>query len=119
MHIPPIAVMIHACNGSRRTTSGNAKLVLRGVSLASAPKIVCLDTDDRLYPNALARYSSFLDKHPQGGVVDSILRRPFPSQACLRREAVPPAEWLGGQGCWGDWLLFEGAATNNKFAYIG
>ena len=41
------------------------------------------------------------------------------SPACLRREAVPPAEWLGGQGCWGDWLLFEGAATNNKFAYIG
>jgi hypothetical protein len=48
--------------------------------------------------------------------------RPFlstPSQACLRQEAVPPAEWLGDRGCCGDWLLLAGAAINNKFAYIG
>jgi glycosyltransferase involved in cell wall biosynthesis len=125
----------------------------RGVSLTSAPKIVFLDADDRLYPDTLSRYVSFLDqhvaagvaygertlinedggsfglewsaalnKHPQGDVLQSILRRPFLStlsQACLRRQAVPPAEWLGNRGPMADWLLLAGAAIKNKFAYIG
>ena len=38
------------------------------VSLTRAPKIVCLDADVRLHPNALARYVSFLDKHIAAGV---------------------------------------------------
>jgi len=32
------------------------------------PKIVCLDADDSLYPDALARCVSFLDKHIAAGV---------------------------------------------------
>jgi glycosyltransferase involved in cell wall biosynthesis len=137
----------------RQDNSGDCAARARGVALTRAPKIVFLDADDRLYPDALARWVSFLDKHvatgvaygertlideggkpfglkwkavlnkhPQGDVLESILQRPFfstPSQACLRREAVPPAEWLGDRGCCGDWLLFAGAAINHKFAYIG
>lgn len=126
---------------------------LRGFSLTRARKIVFLDADDRLLPDALTRYSNFLDdhpsvgvaygerilidaegqaigwrgsaflnKHPEGDVLESILRRPFlstPSQACLRREAVPPADWLGGRGRLGDWVLLAGAASANQFAYMG
>jgi hypothetical protein len=121
--------------------------------MTQASKIVYLDADDRLLPDALGRFSSFLDdhpsvgvayggrilidkdgqsfgrrgnaflnKHPEGDVLESILRRPFlstPSQACLRREAVPPVKWLGGGGRWGDWVLLAGAAVKNQFAYMG
>jgi len=137
----------------RQENSGECAARMRGVSLTRAPKIVFLDADDRLYPDTLARYVSFLDshssvgvaygeralineegrafgfpvkaflnKHPQGDVVESILRRPFlstPSQACLRREAVPPLEWLGDRGPMGDWLLLAGAALTHTFAYVG
>lgn len=137
----------------RRANIGDCAVRARGVSLTRAPKIVCLDADDRLYPDAPARCVSFLDKHiaagvaygertlineggdpfglewravlnkhPQGGVLESILRCPFlstPSQACLRREVVPPAEWLGDRNPSGDWLLLVGAAINHKFAFIG
>jgi hypothetical protein len=68
------------------------------------------------------RGSAFLNKHPVGDVLESILRRPFlstPSQACLRREAVPPANWLGGRGRLGDWVLLAGAACQTRFAYMG
>lgn len=132
---------------------GDCAARARGVSLTRVLKIVCLDADDRLYPDALSRYMSFLDKHiaagvaygertlineggdpfdlewravfkkhPQGDVLESIIRRPVlstPSQACLRREAVPPSEGLGDRGCCGDWLFLVGAAINHKFAYIG
>ena len=67
-------------------------------------------------------WKAVLNKHPQGDVLESILRRPFlstPSQACLRREAVPPAEWVGNSRMLGDWLLMAGAAVNSKFAQIG
>jgi glycosyltransferase involved in cell wall biosynthesis len=137
----------------RQDNIGDLAARARGVALTRAPKIVFLDADDRLYPDALARYVSFLDKHvaanvaygertlideegkpfglewravlnkhPQGDVLESIVRRPFlstPSQACLRREAVPPAEWLGDRDLSGDWLLLAGAAINHNFAYIG
>lgn len=137
----------------RQDNSGERAARARGFSLTSASKIVFLDADDRLYPDALARWVSFLDKHvaagvaygertlideggnpfglkwkavlnrhPQGDVLESILRRPFlstPSQACLRREAVPPAEWLGDRAPCGDWLLLAGAAMHHTFAYIG
>lgn len=137
----------------RQDNMGGCAARARGVSLTRAPKIVFLDADDRLYPDALASYLSFLDnrpaagvaygerilineegrpfglerrallnKHPQGDVLESILRRPFlstPSQACLRREAVPPAEWLGVRGHGGDWLLLAGAALGSQFAYMG
>lgn len=137
----------------RQENLGECAARSRGVSLTRAPKVVFLDADDHLFPDTLARYSSFLDdrpaagvaygervlfdeqghsfglerrallnKHPQGDVLESILRRPFlstPSQACLRREAVPPEEWLGEQGPWGDWLLLAGAALNHHFAYMG
>jgi glycosyltransferase involved in cell wall biosynthesis len=137
----------------RQNNSGECAARARGISLTRAPKIVCLDADDRLYPDTLARYMSFLDnhsavgvaygertlineeghslgfgwkallnKHPQGDVLESILRRPFlstPSQACLRREAVPPREWLGDRAPMGDWLLLAGAALTHKFAYVG
>jgi glycosyltransferase involved in cell wall biosynthesis len=107
----------------RRANIGDCAVRARGVSLTRAPKIVCLDADDRLYPDAPARCVSFLDKHiaagvaygertlineggdpfglewravlnkhPQGDVLESILRCPFlstPSRACLRREVVP------------------------------
>ena len=65
---------------------------------------------------------ALLNKRPQGDVLESILRRPFlstPSQACLRREAVPPHEWVGDRGPMGDWLLLAGAAMTHKFAYSG
>ena len=137
----------------RQDNSGECAARSRGISLTRAPKIVFLDADDRLYPDTLARYVSFLDNHssvgvvygertlineeghrvgfgwkallnkyPQGDVLESILQRPFlstPSQACLRREAVPPREWLGDKGPMGDWLLLAGAALNHKFAYAG
>ncbi len=67
-------------------------------------------------------WRAVLNKHPQGDVLESILRRPFlstPSQACLRREAVPPAEWLGDRGPGGDWILLAGAALGSQFAYMG
>ncbi len=134
----------------RQDNSGECAARARGISLTRTPKIVCLDADDRLYPDTLARCVSFLDnhsavgvaygertlineeghrigfgwkaflnKHPQGDVLGSILRRPFlstPSQACLRREAVPALEYRGSMG---DWLLIAGAALNHKFAYVG
>jgi glycosyltransferase involved in cell wall biosynthesis len=137
----------------RQDNLGDCAARARGVALTQAPKIVFLDADDRLYPDALARYVSFLDKHvtvgvaygerilinedgnlfglewravlnkhPQGDVLESILQRPFlstPSQACLRREAVPPTEWLGDRALCGDWLLLAGAAMHHTFAYIG
>jgi glycosyltransferase involved in cell wall biosynthesis len=137
----------------RQSNSGECAARSRGISLTRAPKIVFLDADDRLYPNTLARYVSFLDNHsavgvaygertligeeghplgfgwkallnkyPQGDILESILRRPFlstPSQACLRREAVSPREWLGDRGPMGDWLLLAGAALTHKFAYAG
>jgi hypothetical protein len=137
----------------RQENSGIHAARARGVALTGAAKIVFLDADDRLYPDTLARYVSFLDqdaavgvvygertlidsngdsfglewgailnKHPQGAVLQSILRRPFLStlsQACLRRAAVPPLEWLGDRGPMADWLLLAGAALNTKFAYIG
>jgi len=137
----------------RQDNSGECAARARGISLTRAPKIVFLDADDRLYPDTLARYVSFLDNHssvgvvygertlineeghrvgfgwkallnkyPQGDVLESILRRPFlstPSQACFRRDAVPPREWLGDRGPMGDWLLLAGAALNHKFAYVG
>lgn len=68
------------------------------------------------------RGSACLNKHPEGDVLESILRRPFlstPSQACLRREAVPPGQWLKGRGRSGDWLLLAGAASHWRFAYMG
>jgi glycosyltransferase involved in cell wall biosynthesis len=137
----------------RQDNIGERAARARGILLTRAPMIVFLDADDRLYPDALARYVSFLDKHaaagvaygertlineagdpfdsgwravlnkhPQGDVLESILRRPFlstPSQACLRREAVPPAEWLGDRGPGGDWILLTGAALGSQFAYMG
>lgn len=137
----------------RQDNAGDCAARVRGLSLTRAPKIVFLDADDHLYPDALARYVDFLDRHveagiaygertlmdeegnsfglrwrallnnhPQGDVLESILRRPFlstPSQACFRREAVPPAEWLGTRGLWRDWILLAGAAIHNTFAYIG
>jgi glycosyltransferase involved in cell wall biosynthesis len=137
----------------RQDNSGERAARARGVSLTRAPKIVFLDADDRLYPDALARYASFLDthvtvgvaygertlinedgnlfglewraalnRHPQGDVLEAIVRRPFlstPSQACLRREVVPPTEWLGDRAPWGDWLLLAGAAMHHTFAYLG
>lgn len=147
-----------ACRDSRirsvrQENSGECAARTKGVSLTRAPKIVFLDADDRLYPNTLAQYVSFLDDHPavgvaygdrtlineegrcigfgqrallnkypQGDVLESIIRRPFlstPSQACFRREAVPPHEWVGDRGPMGDWLLLAGAAMTHKFAYIG
>lgn len=68
------------------------------------------------------RGRAFLNKHPEGDVLESILRRPFlstPSQACLRREAVPPAKWLGNVRRSGDWVLLAGAAFASRFAYMG
>ena len=68
------------------------------------------------------RGRAFLNKHPEGDVVESILRRPFistPSQACLRREVVPPAKWLGNGERSGDWVLLAGAAFASRFAYMG
>jgi len=65
-------------------------------------------------------WRAVFNKHPQGDVLESILRRPFlstPAQACLRREAV--ALWLGDRVPSGDWLLLAGAAIHHKFAYIG
>jgi glycosyltransferase involved in cell wall biosynthesis len=137
----------------RQKNVGGREARLRGFSLTKAPHIVFLDADDRLLPNALARYvnfldhhlsvgvaygertlidkngqpfgwrgSAFLNKHPEGDVLESILRRPFistPSQACLRRESVPPAQWLGGQGRSGDWVLLAVAAFTSQFAYMG
>lgn len=134
----------------RQDNSGECAARARGISFTRAPKIVCLDADDRLYPDTLARYVSFLDnhsavgvaygertlineegrllgfgwkaflnKHPQGDVLESILRRPFlstPSQACLRREAIPALEYRGSMG---DWLLLAEAARTQKFAYVG
>jgi len=64
-------------------------------------------------------WKALLNKYPQGDVLESILRRPFlstPSQACLRREAVPALECRGPMG---DWLLLAGAALTHKFAYVG
>lgn len=132
---------------------GEQEARLRGFSLTRAPKIVFLDADDRLLPDALTRYSSFLDdhpsvgvaygerilidkegqsfgwkgsaflnKHPEGNVLESILQRPFlstPSQACLRREVVPPGKWLQGVRKLGDWVLLAGAASQTPFAYMG
>jgi glycosyltransferase involved in cell wall biosynthesis len=137
----------------RQDNSGERTARLRGFLLTHAPKIVFLDADDRLLPDALARFSSFLNdhpsvgiaygeriligaagkaigwkgraffnKHPEGDVLESILRRPFlstPSQACLRREAVPPAQWLGDRGRSGDWILLAGAACHSRFGYMG
>ena len=137
----------------RQDNIGEGAARARGVPLTRAPMIVFLDADDRLYPDALARYVNFLNrhaaagvaygertlineegdpfglewrallnKHPQGDVVEPILRRPFlstPSQACLRREAVPSAEWLRARGQGGDWLLLAGAALGSRFAYMG
>ncbi|MBA3966039.1 MAG: glycosyltransferase family 2 protein [Nitrospirales bacterium] len=68
------------------------------------------------------RGRAFLNKHPEGDVLESILRRPFistPSQACLRREAVPPAQWLGDRGRSGEWILLAGAACHSRFGYMG
>jgi glycosyltransferase involved in cell wall biosynthesis len=125
-----------------------------GFSLTRSPKIVFLDADDRLLPDALSRYAGFLDehpsvgvvygermliseegkrlgwrggallnKHPKGDVLESILRRPFlstPSQACLRREAVPTTTELRGPSqLGGDWLLLARSALENRFAYLG
>ena len=137
----------------RQENRGEREARSKGFSLTRAPKIVFLDADDRLVPDAFARYSNFLDdrpsigvaygerilidkggqrfgrrgsaflnKHPEGDVLESILRRPFlstPSQACLRREAVPPAKWLGGRGTLGDWVLLAGSALKSRFAYMG
>ena len=137
----------------RQDNNGANVARVRGSSLTRAPMIVFLDADDRLYPDALARYVNFLDKHaaagvaygertlineegdpfglewraifnkhPQGDVLEPILRRPFlstPSQACLRREAVPSAEGLGDWGLGGDWLLLASAALGSQFAYMG
>ena len=137
----------------RQDNNGANVARARGGSLTRAPMIVFLDADDRLYPDALARYVNFLDKHaaagvaygertlineegvpfglewravlnkrPQGDVLEPILRRPFlstPSQACLRREAVPSEKGLGDWGLGGDWLLLAGAALGSQFAYMG
>lgn len=69
------------------------------------------------------RRGALFNKHPEGDVLESILRRPFlstPSQACLRREAVPSAKWLGGQSqLGGDWVLLAGSALESRFAYLG
>jgi len=136
-----------------QANGGEREARLRGFSLTRAPKIVFLDADDRLLPDALTRYSSFLDdhpsigvaygerilidkegrsfgsragaflnKHPEGDVLESILGRPFlstPSQACMRREVVPPAKWLAGRGKLGDWVLLAGSAFRGRFAYMG
>jgi glycosyltransferase involved in cell wall biosynthesis len=137
----------------RQNNRGEQEARFRGFSLTCAPKIVFLDADDRLLPNTLARFSSFLDdhpsvgvaygerilidekgqsfgwrgsaflnRHPEGDVLESILRRPFlstPSQACLRRETVPSAKWLGNARRSGDWVLLAGAAFASRFAYMG
>lgn len=137
----------------RQENRGERVARSKGFMLTRAPKIVFLDADDRLLPETLARFSSFLDdhpsvgvaygerilidkegqpfgwrgsaflnKHPDGDVLESILRRPFlstPSQACLRREAVPPDKWLRGAGKLGDWVLLAGAACQTRFAYMG
>jgi len=137
----------------RQDNAGDSAARVQGLSLTRAHKIVFLDADDHLYPDALARYVDFLDQHveagvvygertlmdeegnsfglrwrallndhPQGDVLESILTRPFlstPSQACFRRGAVPPAEWLGNRGPWKDWILLAGAAIHNTFAYMG
>jgi glycosyltransferase involved in cell wall biosynthesis len=137
----------------RQDNYGEREARNRGFQITGTPKVVFLDADDRLLPDALAQYLSFLDdhpsvgvaygerilideggrpygswqgailnKHPEGDVLESLLQRPFlstPSQACLRREAVPPPQWLKGQGKLGDWLLFAGAALGNLFAYLG
>jgi len=137
----------------RQVNCGEREARLRGFSLTRAPKIVFLDADDRLLPDALTRYLSFLDdhpsvgvaygervlidkegksfgsragaflnKHPEGDVLESILGRPFlstPSQACMRREVVPPAKWLAGRGKLGDWVLLAGSAFKGRFAYMG
>ena len=55
----------------RQGNIGERAARARGVSLTSAPRIVCLDADDRLCPDALARCVSILDKHPQGDVLES------------------------------------------------
>jgi glycosyltransferase involved in cell wall biosynthesis len=68
------------------------------------------------------RGSAILNRRPEGDVLESILRRPFlstPSQACLRREAVPPAKWMGNGRRSGDWVLLAGAAYLSRFAYMG
>ena len=77
----------------RQDNIGERAARARGVSLTRAPKIVCLDADDRLYPDALARCVSFLDKHPQGDVLESILRARFsphpPRLVCVERWCPP------------------------------
>ena len=68
------------------------------------------------------RGSAFLNTHPEGDVLESLLCRPFlstPSQVCLRREAMPPAKWLGNARRSGDWVLLAGAAFASRFAYMG
>ena len=47
--------------GIRQDNIGDCAARARGVSLTRTPKIVRLDADDRPYPDALARYVSFLN----------------------------------------------------------
>ncbi|HJT20850.1 MAG TPA: glycosyltransferase family 2 protein [Nitrospira sp.] len=137
----------------RQDHRGDREARARGLSLTSAEKIVFLDADDCLYPDALARYVMCLErhaaadvaygertlikeggdsfalewraifnKHPHGDALEAILRRPFlstPSQACLRREAIPSIDWLGHHGIGGDWVMLAAAAIKHNFAYIG
>ncbi len=138
----------------RQENRGAREARSHGFSLSRAPKILFMDADDRLLPDALSRYACFLDdhpsvgvaygerilineegqpfgwrggalfnKHPEGDVLESILRRPFlstPSQACLRREAMPSAKLLGGPTqLGGDWVLLAASALESRFGYLG
>jgi hypothetical protein len=137
----------------RQDNLGELGARAHGFRLTRAPRIVFLDADDRLRPDAVARYAKFLDdhpdagvaygervlidrkgrafgmldgallnRHPEGDVLDVVLRRPFLStisQACFRREAVPSAAWSSGRSLSGDWVLLAWSALGSRFGFMG
>lgn len=103
----------------RQDNIGERAARARGVSLTRAPKIVCLDARSSV-PRCAGPLREFLGQASSRRCLGVDPPRPFlstPSQACLRREVVPLAEWLGDLNHSGDWLLLAGAAINHKFAF--
>lgn len=137
----------------RQDNLGELAARAHGFSLTRAPRVVFLDADDRLRADAAARYSAFLDehpdadvaygervlidrqgrlfgpldgallnRHPEGDVLDPVLRRPFLStlsQACFRREAMLRTAWPAARSLSGDWLLLASCALHSRFAFMG